>query len=84
MIPASNSIDKGSYLSWVCYVCGFGFGFGFSVHLYVGGFGFLVVSVFDGWILCGCWWCLWWSILGLPLVVVVMELGLGVGFIFSK
>ena len=49
----------------------------------VGGFGFLVVSVFDGWILCGCWWYLWWSILGLPLVVV-MELGLSVGFIFSK
>ena len=81
--PASNSTGEDSDLSWVCYVCGFGFGFRFSMHLCVGGFGFLVVSVFDGWILCGCWWCLWWSILGLPLVVV-MELGLGVGFIFSK
>ena len=81
--PTSNSTCEGSDLSWVCYVCGFGFGFRFSMHLCVGGFGFLVVSVFDGWILCGCWWCLWWSILGL-LLVVVMELGLGVGFIFSK
>ena len=83
MTPASNSTSEGSDLSWVCYVCGFGLGFGFSVHLCVGGFGFFVVSVFDGWILCGYWWCLWWSILGL-LLVVVMELGLSVGFIFSK
>ena len=83
MTPASNSTSEGSDLSWVCYVCGFGLGFGFSVHLCVGGFGFFVVSVFDGWILCGYWWCLLWSIMGLPLVVV-MELGLSVGFIFSK
>ena len=81
--PSLNSTDEGSDLSWVCYVFGFGFGFGFFVHLCVGGFGFLVVSVFDGWILCGCWWCLWLSIMGLPLVVV-MKLSLDVGFIFSK
>ena len=41
---ASNSTDEGLDLSWVCYVCGFRF----FVHLYVSGFGFLVVSVFDG------------------------------------
>ena len=51
------------FWDWVCR--GFGFGFGFSMHLYVDGFGFLAMVVFEAWAvmevgLYGRWWCGWW------------------------